>query len=206
VVANTATTSRTATITVGGQVHSVTQAGATAACTFALAPPASTFSASGGPGSVRVTTTAGCAWTAVSGASWVTVSTPDGTGTTDIAYVVAANTTTTPRTATIIVNGQSHTITQAAAVAQACEYSLVPAEATFGPGRSASSVRLTTDTACPWTAVSTVTWVSIDNAAGVGPSDITYDISPAMGNTRTGAVMVAGRLHTIRQNGTGSAP
>jgi len=63
-------------------------------------------------GPVRVTTGAGCTWTAVSSAGFVTVLTPAGTGTADITYAVAMGTGNVDRTATITVNGQVHTIIQ----------------------------------------------------------------------------------------------
>jgi hypothetical protein len=114
VAANTATTERTGTITIGGQMHTVTQAGL--ACTYTLNPVSANVAAGASQGSVTVTTQAGCTWTATTTVTWVTL-TPgpaSGTGTTSIGYSVAANTGTTPRTGAVLVAGQAHDITQAA--------------------------------------------------------------------------------------------
>ncbi len=64
-------------------------------CTYTLSPPNASFAASGGAGSVSVTTNKnGCQWTAVSNApSWITVTSgSSGTGNGTVGYRVAANT------------------------------------------------------------------------------------------------------------------
>jgi hypothetical protein len=63
VAANTGTTSRTGTITVGGQTFTVTQAAA-AACSYSITPSTNTMGAQGGSGSFVVTTGSTCSWTA----------------------------------------------------------------------------------------------------------------------------------------------
>ena len=63
---------------------------------------------------MSVTAAGGCAWTATSGASWLTISggaSGSGTGTTS--YAVAANTSITPRTGTLTVAGHPISVTQA---------------------------------------------------------------------------------------------
>ena len=68
VAANTGTTSRTGTMTIGGQTFTVTQAGAP--CTFTIAPTSSNLASSAATtGTVTVTAGTGCSWTAVSNAS-----------------------------------------------------------------------------------------------------------------------------------------
>ena len=71
VAANTNTSSRTGTLTIAGQTFTVTQAGAT--CSYAIAPTSASVQFSGGTGSVTVTAGSGCTWTAVSNASWITI-------------------------------------------------------------------------------------------------------------------------------------
>jgi Viral BACON domain len=112
VAANPNSAPRTATVTIGGQVHTVTQDAAAPVCTYALSPAERQFTAAGGSGTVSVTTGATCAWTAVSDSSFVTVQTPSGTGSAVISYLVAPGAANVDRTATITVNGQVHTIRQ----------------------------------------------------------------------------------------------
>ena len=112
--ANTSTTSRNATLTAAGQTVAITQAGA--ACSFVVAPTTPTIGADGGNGSVTVTTTSGCAWTASDNSGWVTiVSGASGTGTGMVSYQAAANTSASSRSAVLTVAGRTVTLTQSGA-------------------------------------------------------------------------------------------
>ena len=68
--AMTAATGRTGTLTAAGSTFTVTQA---AACSYAISPASQSLPAAGGTGSSAVTTAAGCAWTATSNSTWITV-------------------------------------------------------------------------------------------------------------------------------------
>jgi hypothetical protein len=127
VAANTAGTSRSATITAGGKTFTVTQAAA--ACSYSISPTSqSAGAAAGGTGSFTVTSQTGCAWTASSSQSWLTITSgASGSGNGSVGYSVAANTAGTSRSATITAGGKTFTVTQAAA---ACSYSLSATSAT----------------------------------------------------------------------------
>jgi len=85
-----------------------------AACTYAIAPVSKPFISSGGAGTVAVTAGSGCPWTAVSGASWLTVTSgSSGTGNGTVGYAVQANPTTAQRVGSILIAGTGFTITQA---------------------------------------------------------------------------------------------
>ena len=80
------------------------QIAAVSGCTYTLSPN-QTFQAAAGTGTVTVTAAAGCAWTAVSSASWLTVTTgAAGTSNGTVGFGVAAN-TGAARNATITVGG-----------------------------------------------------------------------------------------------------
>lgn len=83
-----------------------------ASCQFELSPSSRSFEPGGGSGSVRVRTTAVCAWTATSSASWVSIANPAGTGEAEVRYTVAENFTTSSRSATITIANETHRITQ----------------------------------------------------------------------------------------------
>ena len=159
---NTTTVSRTATITVGGQTHTITQSGAAPACSYELAPASRTVAASGATATVTLTTTAGCTWTAVSSEGWLSVasSSAAGSGPAEITYTAAPNTTTSSRTATITVAGKVHTVTQSAAT-PACTYDVAPPSRTVASTGITTTVALTTAAGCSWTAVSSQTWLTI---------------------------------------------
>jgi Zn-dependent metalloprotease len=83
-------------------------------CTFSISPTSASFAAAGGTGSVSVTATAGCAWTAVSNATFITITSgSSGTGNGTVGFSVAANAGTTSRTGTMTIAGQTFTVTQA---------------------------------------------------------------------------------------------
>ncbi len=86
------------------------------ACAYSLAPTSISPAASGGPAWVNVVTTAGCPWTAVSNAPWITITSGSpGTGNGTVNFNVAANTANTPRTGTISIAGLTFTVSQPAA-------------------------------------------------------------------------------------------
>jgi Domain of unknown function (DUF4082)/Bacterial Ig-like domain/G8 domain/IPT/TIG domain/Viral BACON domain/Putative binding domain, N-terminal len=111
VAGNSGTAARTGTLTVAGQTVTVNQAGQT--CSFTVSPTSVSPTAAGGAQSASVTAPAGCSWTAVSNAAWISVtagSTGSGNGT--VSYTVDANAGTASRTGTLTVAGQTVTVTQ----------------------------------------------------------------------------------------------
>ena len=124
VSANTTTTSRTGTMTIARQTFTVTQQGQI--CAYTISPTNSNIAASATTGSVSVTCGSGCTWTASSNASWITSpQVPVATGNGTVSYSVSANTTTTSRTGTMTIAGQTFTVSQAAGT-QVCTYSISP--------------------------------------------------------------------------------
>jgi C1A family cysteine protease len=87
-------------------------------CLYALSQSSQTAAAIASSGSFNVTVTAkgtSCAWTAVSSATWLTVTGgASGSGNGKVNFEIAANTTPQTRTATIKVADQTFTVTQAA--------------------------------------------------------------------------------------------
>ena len=79
-------------------------------------PTSQSLAPGGGNGTVAVTTTAGCNWTATSGASWVTITSgATGSGSGSVTFTAASNTTSQTRTATLTIAGKSFVITEASA-------------------------------------------------------------------------------------------
>ena len=87
---------------------------ATAPCTYSISPTTKSFNASPGTGSVTVTAGAGCAWTAVSHASWITITAgASGNGNGAVTYSVAAYTgRPKKRSGTMTVAGLNFVVTQ----------------------------------------------------------------------------------------------
>jgi hypothetical protein len=87
----------------------------TVACTYSLAPTSDTVGSAGGVRTVDITAPAGCAWSAQSFASWITINPPyGGSGSATITYNVAA--TTTARSGTLLIGGIQFPVVQSAPV------------------------------------------------------------------------------------------
>jgi hypothetical protein len=87
-----------------------------AGCSFTVSPTSANVAYGGGPGIVGVTVAAGCAWTATSNSTWITITGgASGTGNGTVDYSVAANSTSSARTGTLTVAGQTVTINEAVA-------------------------------------------------------------------------------------------
>ena len=82
-------------------------------CTYSISPTSKHFGSNGGTGSVNVTTQAGCAWTAVSHADWITITGGSpGTGSGIVYYSVSENSSKSSRTGTITIANETFTVTQ----------------------------------------------------------------------------------------------
>jgi hypothetical protein len=111
VAANTGA-QRTGALTIGSQTFTVTQ---DAPCAFAIDPSSLTIGAAGSAGTLTVTTTASCGWSASSNnVDWLTVTSgSSGTGSGQVAFSAAAN-SGVERVGTITVAGLTFTLTQSA--------------------------------------------------------------------------------------------
>jgi len=212
VAENTATTTRSGSITVGGQTVTVDQAAAAApACTFSVAPTTSDVPAGGGTTSVALTASdSSCAWTASTDASWISVtSASTGTGSASITFAVAENTATTTRSGAVTVGGQTITVNQAAAAAPVCTYSVAPTTIDVPAAGGTESVALTaSDASCAWTASTETSWISVTSAStGTGSASITFAVAENTATTsRSGAVTVGGQSVTVDQAAAAATP
>jgi hypothetical protein len=105
---------RSGTVTIAGQTFTVNQAAGAPSCSYLVGPNNQQIDASGGVATVTVTATAGCAWTATSGVTWIIITGgASGSGNGTVTAVVATN-TGGQRTGTLTVAGQPVTIQQKA--------------------------------------------------------------------------------------------
>ena len=199
VAANTATSSRTGTLTIAGVTLNVTQAGV---CNYTVAPTAQSVSAAGGAHSAAVTTTSGCGWTGVSNStSWISVTGgSSGTGNGTVAYTVAANTATSSRTGTLTIAGVTLNVTQAGV----CNYTVAPTSAERVAAGGAHSAAVTTTAGCGWTGVSNSTsWISVTGgSSGTGNGTVAYTVAANTAtSSRTGTLTIAGVTLNVTQAG-----
>ncbi|MBI3654272.1 MAG: hypothetical protein HY231_24860 [Acidobacteria bacterium] len=199
---NLTLTQRTGTLTIAGQTFTVTQAAATPNCAYAIAPAASQIGASGGNGSVAVTTANGCAWTATSNASWLAISAgASGNGNGTVNFSAAANPGSAARTGTLTIAGQTYTVTQERATSN-CVYAITPLDSVFKPRGGNGTVNVSTTNGCAWTATSNVSWITISTgASGTGSNALTYTVARNTGAVRRGTLTIAGQTFSVKQKG-----
>jgi hypothetical protein len=190
---------RTSDFVAAGQSIQVSQGGAAAPCTYALDPRTATIEATGGTTSFNVAARAGCGWTAVSQAPWIEISgNPVGGGNGTVALVVAAN-TGAARSGIVTVQGQQFTVTQAGAPTP-CTYTITPASASPSAAGGPTSVTVTTQAGCTWTAASQASWIVVSSGStGTGNGTVALVVGANTGAARTGTVSIAGRPFTVSQ-------
>ena len=81
-------------------------------CASSIFPQSQSFDVSGGSGTVNVTTPSGCTWTAVSNATWITITSgANGSGNGSVDYSVSSN-IGSDRTGTLTIAGKTFTVSQ----------------------------------------------------------------------------------------------
>jgi UDP-N-acetylmuramyl tripeptide synthase len=101
-------------VAIAGQTFTVNQAAFVAPCSYSIAPTSQSVPVLGGTGTVTVTTTSACAWTATSNAPWLSITSgANGTGSGTVGFAAAAN-IGAQRTGTLTIAGQTFTVTQPA--------------------------------------------------------------------------------------------
>ncbi|MEO7273532.1 MAG: BACON domain-containing carbohydrate-binding protein, partial [Vicinamibacterales bacterium] len=188
--------SRSGTLTIGGQTFTVTQG---SGCTFALAPSSLSLPSAGGSSPVSVTAGAGCAWTATSGTSWLTIASgASGSGNGTVSITAAAN-PGVARSGTVTIAGQSYTVTQAGG----CTFGAAPTTIAINALGGNTNVAVTAPGGCAWTSSSGVNWVTVSaGASGSGNGTTTLQVGINLGNSRSGSATVAGQTVTINQAAT----
>ena len=205
VAANSTSGPRTGGLTVAGEFYAVSQEGGQS-CSYSISPASQSIGASGGNGTVGVSTTSGCGWTAVSNASWITLTSgSSGSGNGTVYYMVSANSGASSRTGTLTIAGSTHTVTQAG---QSCSYSISPASQSIAASGGNGTVSVSTTSGCAWTGVSNASWITLTSgSSGSGNGTVNYAVA-ANGTTssRTGTVTIAGNTFTLTQGGSGGVP
>ena len=223
IAANTGA-ARTGTVTIADRTHTITQQDASQppippapapapptapSCTNTITPASESIADAGGPGTV-ITVTAGgtCAWTAVSNASWITITGgAAGTGNGSVSFTVAANTAAV-RIGTMTIAGQTFTVTQAAPPPPpppppppSCTYTIAPAgESIADAGGTGTAITVTAGGTCAWTAISSASWITITaGAAGTGNGSVSFIVAANTGAARMGTIVIGGQTFTVNQ-------
>jgi large repetitive protein len=167
---NTSTVARTLTASIAGQTFSVNQTGT--ACSVSLDAYSVSSPAAGGSGTVAVAAS-GCGYSTVPGPSWISViSGGSGSDSGTLVYSVDPNSTTTPRSGTLTVGGQTLHIAQDGL---ACSVTVDTSGlgSPFGSGGGSGSVGIITNApSCAWTASSAQTWAGVAPGSGTGSATV----------------------------------
>ncbi len=185
---------RDGNVSIAGRSFSVSQANG---CTYSVAPTTRDAGPGGEGGAVSVTTGAGCPWTASSGASWITVAAPSGTGPAQAPFAVAAN-QGPPRTGTFTVAGQLVTVNQSSS----CTWVMAPPSHAFSSSGGNGNILVIVTGFCTWTAASDVDWITLTaGGSGTGNGLVQFIAAPNNGPARTGSLTIAGQRYNVVEAG-----
>jgi len=174
-------------------------------CAISVSSNPSSFTSTGGSGTVSVTTERDCTWSVATDASWISLAaTPNGQGQASIPYSVAANPAPVARSGSISVGSQKIQLSQAAAP---CTFHLSRPGDSVDAAGGRISVELTTLTGCTWSAASDAAWLSIaSGASGNASGTITVAVAANDGDVRVAHVNAGGQIYTVQQAAKSTAP
>lgn len=172
------------------------------ACAYSLNPTSlNDVGSNGTTGTINVTTAADCLWTATSHNPDFIVITSAGTGTGSGAVGFRIVTNVNPaRSGTITVADQTFTVSQVSG----CTYSFYQAgyPHLFSNKGGTESFDLNTGGACPWTAVSSVPWITLAGS-GTGSGPVNFTVAPNAGPPRNGEIILNDGQRYFVQQATG---
>jgi uncharacterized protein (TIGR02145 family) len=173
-------------------------------CTYTISPTSGNFTSNGGTGSVSVTaSSSSCPWTTSNSLSWVSLSPASGTGNQSVDVILSAN-TGDARSGSVIIAGQTYTISQEAAPAS-CTYTISPTSGSFTSSGGTSSVSVTaSSSSCPWTTSNSLSWVNSSPTSRTGSGSVSLTVTANTGAARSGSVTIAGKIYTISQEAASS--
>jgi hypothetical protein len=179
---------------------------AEAQCTYSVLPTTFSVPSTVTSRTITIITGTACSWTATSAASWMTITSASGSGTGSAVFLVDENPTTSSRTGTLTVAGQTITVTQGVG---SCSYTVTPPSFAIGSASATRTITIITGLACSWTATSATSWITITGgASGTGQSFVSFSVAAnATDIARTGTIATAGQTVTVNQAaGSGGTP
>ena len=168
-------------------------------CGFSLGTNASAFTDVGGGGLMSLTASnAVCAWSLVNANPWISTSATNGSGSATVNFLVDANPNLFSRTGTVVIAGQTFTVTQSGIT---CTYALAPASRAPGATTETNSFNILAANPCAWSVVNTNGWVTVlSGGSGSGNGAVTYSVANNFSATpRTGTLTVAGQTFGVTQ-------
>jgi hypothetical protein len=176
---------------------------AEAQCTYSVSPTTFAVSSTASTRTLSVITGTQCAWSAVSTVGWITIASATGSGIGSVTFLIEQNPTATARSGTLMVAGQTISVTQDVG---SCTATVTPTSFSVGSTGGSRTLSVTSGTQCPWSATSAVTWITVTSgASGSGIGSVTFNVAAnAAGTPRTGTLSIAGQTVTVSQDTGGS--
>jgi len=197
-----------------------------ASCAYSIVPNNLTITAAGGPGTINITTLAGCSWNGVADVPWITLTgAASGTGNGAIRFSAASNGGAL-RVGTVTIAGQVATINQSAPVTTvpgpnpgpnpnpnpnpnpgpgpstpSCTYTITPTTYAAGPGGGPGpTASVSAVNGCTWTAASNDTWITVTSGSiGNGNGAVVFNVASNPYNVRSGTLTIAGQTLSVQQ-------
>lgn len=191
---------RSGTVNVGGAIYTLTQFGVS--CDYTAQPTLVSIPSAGGASLARFfAPSSACSWTPASNQAWLTVTNAGPfSGTADVPFTVAANASTSSRSATITVGSATVTVNQAGA---GCTFGLSSNNGSVSSAGGSLGFNLSTGAGCSWTIDSGPSWIQYGGSpSGTGPGAFSFTIAANSSVAqRSGTVLLMGQPFTVTQAG-----
>ena len=164
--------------------------------------PTATFPPIGGSGSITISTTRDCTWSASAESNWVALATTSGQGDAAVAFTVAANTVPAARSSAIVIGSARVPVSQAAAP---CRFDLNRTGDAIGAAGGRLSVEVSTASGCTWSASASASWIEVQSGQnGSANGTVVLGVAANAGPQRLGQVAIAGQTYTVTQDAASS--
>jgi hypothetical protein len=194
VAPNPGANARTGTITAGGQSYAITQFGSS--CSFVVSPSLIPHAPAAGTAAIHIDASdSTCSWTA----SGLGATPAAGTGGGTVTLTIPANITTTSRTLTATVAGQTITVNQAGTN---CPVTLSSNSAQFGAAGGNSSLTVSIPSGCSYSTAPGPTWITITSGgSGTQSANLFYTVAPnSTIAPRAGTLSIGGQPFQVSQD------
>ena len=173
-------------------------------CQVTLTNSSGNFGANGGSGTVNVSTSRECAWSASASGNWIHITSGDsGQGEGTVAYKVDANADPVSRRGDVAVNDQQAQFGQDAAP---CRYDVSPAVDALAANGGQTAIQITTHDGCRWTAAADASWATVTPQSGQGSATVALIAAPNAGPERTLTLTIGTDSVVLRQLSAPTTP
>jgi hypothetical protein len=174
-------------------------------CQPTLQSQPTSFGPTGGTGTVTVSVSRECPWTANASAPWIALTAGrQGQGDGTVSYRVAENADPVTRRGAITISDQTVQVAQEPAP---CRFSVSAGETAAPAAGGELTVQVRTHSACGWTASTNSAWASPTPTTGTGDATVRVHVSANGGPRRTAELTIAGqRITVVQGEQSGPAP